>query len=73
MHATLKIVYVVSQRKDRRYYCRVGAAFVNSDGSLHVKLDAIPVSGELEIRDYAPRADRTRALPGDPTSQTELL
>jgi len=33
----------------------VGAAFVNRDGSLSVRLDAMPVNGKLQIRDYQPR------------------
>jgi hypothetical protein len=40
---------------------RVGAAFVNRDGSLNVRLDAMPVNGELQIRDYQPRESRETA------------
>ncbi|MBW2190524.1 MAG: hypothetical protein JRG93_13210 [Deltaproteobacteria bacterium] len=36
----------------------MGAAFVNRDGSLSVRLDAMPVNGELQIRDYQPREAR---------------
>jgi hypothetical protein len=39
----------------------VGAAFVNRDGSLNVRLDAMPVNGELQIRDYQPREAREAA------------
>jgi hypothetical protein len=38
---------------------RIGAAFVNRDGSLHVRLDAMPVNGKLHIRDCTPREART--------------
>ena len=53
----VKIVYTVVEReKDgRQFWVRVGAAFVNSDGSLAVRLDAMPVNGRLQIRDYRPR------------------
>ena len=51
----MKIVYVVSDRKSRRFWTRIGVAFINSDGSVSVKLEAIPVSGEMQIRDYVPR------------------
>lgn len=55
--AKMKIVYVISQRNGRSFWSRCGVAFVNSDGSLNVKLEAIPVNGEIHIRDYVPRDD----------------
>jgi hypothetical protein len=53
----VKIAYTVVERnKDgKKFWVRVGAAFVNRDGSLSVRLDAMPVNGELQIRDYQPR------------------
>jgi hypothetical protein len=51
----MKIVYVVLDRNSRRNSSRIGVAFVEADGSMNVKLDAIPLSGELQIRDYVPR------------------
>lgn len=51
----MKVVYVISSRGERRYWNRVGVAFVNSDGSINCKLDSLPVSGELQIRDYTPK------------------
>ena len=57
----MKIVYVISERNSRNYWNRVGVAFVNGDGSINVKLDAMPVSGQLQIRDYAPREESTGA------------
>jgi hypothetical protein len=56
-NSKLKIVYVVTQRGTRRFWSRCGVAFVNRDGSLSVKLEAVPVSGEMVIRDYTPRED----------------
>ena len=53
----MKIAYVITQRKDRNFWNRVGVAFVNSDGSINVKLEAVPVSGEIQIRDYHPKDD----------------
>ena len=56
----VKIAYtVVERQKDgRQFWVRVGAAFVNRDGSLNVRLDAMPVNGKLQIRDYQPRDGR---------------
>jgi hypothetical protein len=53
----MKIVYVITDRHNRKFWNRIGVAFVNSDGSVNVKLEAIPVSGEMQIRDYVPRED----------------
>jgi hypothetical protein len=53
----MKIVYVISERNGKSYWNRVGVAFVNNDGSINVKLDAMPVSGELQIRDYVAKED----------------
>jgi hypothetical protein len=51
----LKVCYVITSRGDKKYWNRVGVAFVNSDGSINVKLESLPVAGELQIRDYVPR------------------
>ena len=51
----MKIAYVITQRKDKNFWNRVGVAFVNNDGSINVKLEAVPVSGEIQIRDYQPK------------------
>ena len=53
----LKMVYVISSRNGRNYWNRIGVAFVNKDGSINARLDAVPVSGTLQIRDYAPREE----------------
>lgn len=55
--AKMKIVYVISERGGKNYWNRIGVAFVNTDGSLNVKLEAIPVNGEMHVRDYVPRED----------------
>ena len=51
----MKIVYVISERGGKHYWTRIGVAFVNNDGSLNLKLEAMPVNGELHVRDYVPR------------------
>ena len=56
-NSKMKIAYVISQRNNKSYWNRVGVAFVNSDGSINVKLEAVPVNGEVQIRDYVPRDD----------------
>jgi hypothetical protein len=73
----MKIVYVISDRNNRKFWNRIGVAFVNSDGSVNVKLEAIPVTGEMQIRDYVPREEaaassRTRRGGVGLDSDTEL-
>jgi hypothetical protein len=53
----MKIAYVVTQRGTNKYWTRVGVAFVNRDGSMNVKLEAVPVNGEIHVRDYVPREE----------------
>jgi hypothetical protein len=59
-----KIVYTIVQRPrdGRKFWLRIGAAFVNADGSWNVYLDALPTNGQLQIRD-AKALDRE--LPAD--------
>lgn len=61
----MKIVYVITERGGRNFWNRIGVAFLNRDGSLNVKLEALPVNGEMHIRDYTPLTE-----PG--TSRDEL-
>jgi hypothetical protein len=56
-NSKMKIAYVITRRNDKSYWNRVGVAFVNSDGSINVKLEAVPVNGEIQIRDYTARED----------------
>lgn len=55
----MKIAYVIATRNGRNFWNRVGVAFVNNDGSINVKLEAVPVSGEIQIRDYVPKEEVT--------------
>jgi hypothetical protein len=56
--ATWKVVYAIVERGPRKHWLRIGMAFVNRDGSLNVRLDAMPLSGQLHIRDNPPRDER---------------
>ncbi len=56
----VKAIYVISSKGERKYWTKVGVAFVNRDGSLNCKLESLPVDGELHIRDFVPQSDRTR-------------
>jgi hypothetical protein len=67
----MKIVYAACERGGR-YMSRVGIAFVDADGALNVKLDALPISGELRIVDYASSGEAL-AVPALRASQREPL
>jgi len=68
-----KAVYTVIDRIDgeakRSFWVRIGAAFVNRDGSFTVKLDALPVNGSLHIRDW-PSREEWRTREAQPTPAT---
>ncbi len=49
-----KVVFAVTEKGERSFWTRVGAAFPNRDGSMTVKLDALPMNGTLQIRDDEP-------------------
>jgi hypothetical protein len=44
-------------------WSEVGVAWTNNDESINIILDAIPVSGRLQIRDQRPRKDMEPQLP----------
>ena len=74
--SNLKVVYVITKRDDRKYWNRIGVAFTNRDGSLNVRLEAMPVGGEMHIRDYVPREDslltNDRRESDQPSASAEL-
>ena len=43
-------VFAITERGEKSYWTRVGVAYPNRDGSINVNLDALPVSGRLQIR-----------------------
>ncbi|MBK7579060.1 MAG: hypothetical protein IPI67_02540 [Myxococcales bacterium] len=56
MHdSKMKVAYVITQRNGKNHWTRIGVGFVNRDGSINLKLEAVPVTGELQIRDQVPR------------------
>lgn len=56
-----KAVYTIIERNDgetkKSFWVRIGAAFTNRDGSQTVKLDALPVNGVLQVRDWPTPGD----------------
>lgn len=51
----VKNVYtVVDSAGSKPRWVRIGRGFVNRDGSITVHLDALPLNGNLQIRDAQP-------------------
>lgn len=67
----LKVCYVITTRGEKKYWNRVGVAFVNSDGSMNVKLESLPVAGDFQIRDYTPKEEHTGTSLRGKQAQTE--
>ena len=53
----MKAVYAVTERSGRSYWTKIGVGFINRDGSWNLKLDAVPLTGSLQVRDYDPLRD----------------
>lgn len=60
----MKTVFTVVERgPGKSFWTRIGVGFVNRDGSLNLHLDAVPINGKLQVRDWEPN-DRRNDLPG---------
>ncbi len=55
--AKLKVIWALSERGARTVRTRVGVAWENADGSLSARLEAVPLSGRLEVRDWVAPVD----------------
>jgi len=64
----MKAVYTVVERgQGKSFWVRVGVGFTNRDGSLNLRLDAIPVNGTLQVRDWDPYDRRPEGADGQAT------
>ncbi len=63
-----KTAFTIVESNGKSFWLKIGVAFVNRDGSLQVKLDALPTNGVLQLRDYESREDylARRAGAGQP-------
>jgi hypothetical protein len=53
LNRNMKTVYTVVDRgQGKSIWVRVGTGFTNRDGSLNLRLDAIPVNGMLQVREW---------------------
>jgi hypothetical protein len=61
----VKAVYTIVERKgsDRKLWVRIGTAWENKDQSLNVVLDALPVNGQIHIRDAEKKGGKGGEFP----------
>ncbi len=58
-NGSVKNVYTVVENKTgKAFWVKIGAAFTNRDGSLTVRLDALPLNGTMQVRDPTVWDDR---------------
>ena len=51
-----KDVYTIVEKEGQKaFWLKIGTAFVNKDESLNVYLNALPINGELNIREPKPK------------------
>ncbi len=48
---SVRQVFTISERNGKSFWIKIGASFVNKDGSETVLLDALPVNGRMQIRE----------------------
>ena len=51
----VKDVYTIVKNGEKAFWQKVGRAHVNKDGSWNVYLNALPLNGELNIREPRPK------------------
>jgi hypothetical protein len=55
----MKMVWTMVERGQangltKSYWTKVGVGFVNRDGSITLRLDALPLNGTLQVREWEP-------------------
>jgi hypothetical protein len=66
----MKTVYTIVDRgPNKSFWTKVGVGFVNNDGSINLRLDALPTNGTLQVRDYEPRDSERRDADRRPQPQ----
>ena len=60
--------FSIVERKglEKPLWTRVGAAFVNRDGSINIYLDSLPLQGKIQLRDEPLRARERNEPPRRP-------
>jgi hypothetical protein len=66
----MKIVWTITERTTngatKSFWTKVGVGFVNRDGSISLRLDCIPISGTLQVREWEPMERRQEGNANEP-------
>jgi hypothetical protein len=54
---SMKAVFTITERGGKSFWTRIGVAMVNRDGSWNLKLDAIPINGSMQVREWEERRE----------------
>ncbi len=46
--------------KKKSFFVRIGVGYVNGDGSINLKLNALPVNGTIHVRNHESQEERER-------------
>ncbi len=52
---------ITEHERGRSTWLKVGTAFVNRDGSINIYLEALPLSGKLQLRKEDPKDEESAA------------
>jgi hypothetical protein len=69
----MKSVYTVVDRGGKSFWVRIGVGFTNRDSSLNLRLDAIPVNGTIQVRDWEPYERRTDSMDEEPRGRSQAM
>lgn len=59
----MKSVFTIVEKPNgKSYFVRIGIGFVNRDGSITLKLDALPVNNTIQVRDWENEEERARRV-----------
>jgi len=59
-------VFSIKKWKGGSMWVRAGAAFVNKDGSMNIRLDVLPLDGQLHVREAAEKQEEAGMTPAVP-------
>jgi hypothetical protein len=69
----MKIVWTITERTTngatKSFWTKVGVGFVNRDGSISLRLDCIPISGTLQVREWEPMERRQEGNASEPLAR----
>ena len=60
MRSVFTIVEKGQGPSHKSYWVRIGIGYVNQDQSITLKLDALPVNGTIQVREYQTQEERER-------------